>query len=81
MKNLFGITLGLVIVLLCSAFANYSEINISQMKPLNTSNNGESSYYVNQLGDRVDVRHPSLHGCCYLVTETSGGRTCQKINF
>jgi hypothetical protein len=71
----------ILILFVCSAFESYSvsESQIDAERIIITKKT--QSYYVNCLGDRVDSNNPSLRGCCYLVKETQGGRTCQKINF
>ena len=81
MKSVFAFTIGLAIILLSSAFVNYSDENDKQSQQVIPVKSIQSYYYVNPLGDRVEVSNPDLHGCCYLVMETRGGRTCQKINF
>ncbi len=81
MKNIFKIVGALLIFIFCSAFERYTPTTNSPSLSIVAKEYIEQTYYVNSLGNRVETINSRLHGCYYLVKETQGGRTCQKINF
>lgn len=81
MKTVLELALGIVLLITCSAFDDNPDRTFATKDRQSMAQKKEQTYYLNCLGDRVVLADRTLKGCCYMVKQTEGGVTCQKINF